>query len=139
MRHVVPHGGVAVLAGRAVTDAALMFSVGLVTLAVGFAVGLRTHVGVGPWLAALGLLYGAGIGIYHAGAEWGFWAGPMDCGGGTGANPAAVTDFLSSLKVTKVVDCSTASLRVLGVSLAGWSAAISTILASWAGTEALRS
>lgn len=90
-------------------------------------------------LAALGLLYGAGIGIYHAGAEWGFWAGPMDCGGGTGANPAAVTDFLSSLKVTKVVDCSTASLRVLGVSLAGWSAAISAILASWAGTEALRS
>ena len=29
-------------------------------------------------LAALGLLYGAGVGIYHAGAEWGFWPGPTD-------------------------------------------------------------
>ncbi|MFC6048568.1 disulfide bond formation protein B, partial [Methylobacterium hispanicum] len=26
-------------------------------------------------LAAAGLLYGAGLGVYHAGAEWGFWPG----------------------------------------------------------------
>ena len=31
------------------------------------------------------LLYGAGLGVYHAGAEWGFWPGPTDCGGGSGA------------------------------------------------------
>lgn len=89
-------------------------------------------------LAALGLLYGAGIGVYHAGAEWGFWQGPADCGGGTGANPGQVGDFLNSLQTTKVVDCSVAALRVLGVSLAGWSAAISAVLASYAGTAALR-
>lgn len=89
-------------------------------------------------LAALGLLYGAGIGVYHAGAEWGFWPGPADCGGGNGANPGQVGDFLNSLQTTKVVDCSVAALRVLGVSLAGWSAAISAVLASFAGTAALR-
>lgn len=89
-------------------------------------------------LAALGLLYGAGIGVYHAGAEWGFWPGPADCGGGTGANPGQIGDFLNSLQTTKVVDCSVAALRVMGVSLAGWSAVISAVLASFAGTAALR-
>jgi len=89
-------------------------------------------------LAALGLLYGAGIGIYHAGAEWGFWPGPSDCGGGTGANPGQIADFLNALQTTKVVDCSVAALRVLGVSLAGWNAAASFVLASLAGTAAAR-
>ena len=89
-------------------------------------------------LCALILLYGAGLGAYHAGAEWGFWPGPTDCGGGTGAAPAGVDDFLKSLQTTRVVDCSAAALRVLGVSLAGWSAVISAGLASLGGTAALR-
>ncbi|MFC6745342.1 disulfide bond formation protein B [Methylobacterium persicinum] len=89
-------------------------------------------------LAAIGLLYGAGVGVYHAGAEWGFWPGPTDCGGGTGANPAAVGDFMNALKSAHVVDCSVAAFRVVGVSLAGWSAVISFALASLAGTVALR-
>lgn len=89
-------------------------------------------------LAALGLLYGAGIGIYHAGAEWGFWPGPTDCGGGTGANPGQIGDFLNALQSTKVVDCSVAALRVLGVSLAGWNAVLAFALASLTGTAAVR-
>ena len=89
-------------------------------------------------LAALGLLYGAGLGVYHAGAEWGFWAGPSDCGGGSGANPGAVGDFLNALQSTRVVDCSTAAWRFLGVSLAGWNAAIAFVLASLSGTAALK-
>jgi disulfide bond formation protein DsbB len=89
-------------------------------------------------LAALGLLYGAGLGVYHAGAEWGFWPGPSDCGGGTGANPGQMGDFLNALQTTKVVDCSVAALRVLGISLAGWSALASAALASLAGSAALR-
>ena len=98
-----------------------------------------------PWLArlslglaALALLYGAATGVYHAGAEWGFWPGPADCGGGTGANPTGVSDFMNALQSTRVVDCSTAALRVLGISLAGWSALVSFALASLAGTAALR-
>jgi disulfide bond formation protein DsbB len=90
-------------------------------------------------LAALGLLYGAGLSVYHAGAEWGFWTGPSDCGGGTGPNPSNVGDFLNTLQTTRVVDCSTAAWRFLGVSLAGWNAVIAAILASIAGTAAAKS
>ncbi|WP_336486076.1 disulfide bond formation protein B [Methylobacterium nigriterrae] len=89
-------------------------------------------------LAALVLLYGAGLGVYHAGAEWGFWPGPTDCGGGSGANPDSVGDFLDALKTTRVVDCSTAAWRFLGVSLAGWNALIAAVLAALAGRAALR-
>lgn len=52
----LPVPSVAVLAGRAVTDAGLMLLVALVTLAVGFAVGFRTGVGPLAWLAAFALL-----------------------------------------------------------------------------------
>lgn len=89
-------------------------------------------------LAAAGLLYGAGVGVYHAGAEWGFWPGPSDCGGGTGVNPAAVGDFLNALQNTKVADCAVAAMRVLGVSLAGWNAVIAFVLASISGTAATK-
>ncbi|SDM71042.1 Disulfide bond formation protein DsbB [Methylobacterium phyllostachyos] len=89
-------------------------------------------------LAALGLLYGAGVGVYHAGAEWGFWPGPSDCGGGTGTNPGQVADFMNALQSTKVVDCSVAALRILGVSLAGWNAVLAFALAALAGTAAVR-
>ncbi|WP_163360119.1 disulfide bond formation protein B, partial [Enterobacter hormaechei] len=32
-------------------------------------------------LAALArvMAWGAGLGVYHAGAEWGFWQGPTSC------------------------------------------------------------
>jgi disulfide bond formation protein DsbB len=89
-------------------------------------------------LAALGLLYGAGLSVYHAGAEWALWPGPSDCGGGSGANPAAVGDFLNSLKTTRVADCSTAAWRLFGVSLAGWNALIAFGLAALSGTAALK-
>jgi disulfide bond formation protein DsbB len=84
---------------------------------------------------ALGL---AALGLLYAGAEWGLWRGPADCGGGTGANPGQIGEFLNALQATKVVDCSVAALRVAGVSLAGWSALISALLASFAGTAAVR-
>ncbi|KQU27691.1 disulfide bond formation protein DsbB [Methylobacterium sp. Leaf94] len=89
-------------------------------------------------LAALGLLYGAGLSVYHAGAEWSLWAGPTDCGGGAGANPSDVGDFLNALQSTRVADCSTAAWRLTGISLAGWNALIAFALASVAGTAALK-
>ena len=89
-------------------------------------------------LAALGLLYGTGLSVYHAGAEWAFWPGPSDCGGGTGAAPATVTDFRATLETTRVADCSTAAWRLFGVSLAGWNAVVAVVLASVSGTAAAK-
>jgi len=89
-------------------------------------------------LVALVLLVGAGLGAYHAGAEWGFWPGPSDCGGGTGAAPADVGDFLKSLETTRPVDCSAAAWRFLGLSLAGWNALIAAGLAALSAAAAWR-
>jgi len=68
--------------------------------------------------------YGAGLGIYQAGAEWAFWDGPNDCGGGA-ATPTSAADMLSALQSVKVVSCTEASWRMLGLSFAGWNAVAS--------------
>jgi disulfide bond formation protein DsbB len=77
------------------------------------------------------LLAGAGYGVYHAGIEWGFWQGPTACAGGAPSAPAG--DILSSLKGTqRVVSCSEAAWRFLGLSLAGYNVLIAGALASLA-------
>ena len=89
-------------------------------------------------LVALILLYGAVLGAYHAGVEWGFWLGPSDCGGGAGAAPGGVDDFLKDLGKAQVVDCSKAAWSFLGLSLAGWNAVIAAGLAAIAALAAIR-
>lgn len=89
-------------------------------------------------LVALVFLVSAGLGLHHAGVEWGFWPGPSDCGGGAGPAPGSVGDFLKELEGAKVVSCTEAAFRVLGLSLAGWNAVISLGLAAAAGRAATR-
>src|SRR4051812_3641353 len=57
-------------------------------------------------LVVTGLVFigGAGLGLYHAGAEWGWWPGPSDCGGGVTPTTNAA-DLLSSIQHTRVVSC----------------------------------
>jgi disulfide bond formation protein DsbB len=79
-------------------------------------------------------LVSAGLGIYHSGVEWGFFAGPNDCGGAPGAAAGSVGDFLKELETTRVVSCTEAAWRFAGLSLAGWNAVISlglVALALW--------
>ena len=92
---------------------------------------------IGLALLALVFLVSAGLGAYHAGVEWGFWAGPSDCGGGTGTAPAGVNDFLNSLQNVRPVSCTEAAWRFLGLSLAGWNVLISLALAGVAGWGAV--
>ncbi len=84
--------------------------------------------------AALGLLFllSAGLGAYHAGVEWQFWAGPSGCTGALTA-PAAIDDFLKQLATVKVVRCDAAALRIGGLSLAGWNVVASLALAALSG------
>lgn len=79
-------------------------------------------------LLALAFAVNAGLGVYHAGVEWGWWAGPSDCSGmgSIATNPA---DLLKSLSESRVVRCDEAPIRILGISLAGYSAVLSGFLA----------
>ncbi len=62
------------------------------------------------------------FGIYHAGVEWKFWQGPTTCTGGT------VTGGLPDL-TKKAVMCDQPAIRILGLSLAGWNAIVSAVVA----------
>ncbi len=97
------------------------YYVGLPLMLAGLVLARRAT-GAARILAGLGgvaLLVSAGIGGYQAGAEWGFWPGPTDCGGGTGPVTDA-TNLLAQLQSTRLVSCTETSLRVLGLSFAGW-------------------
>ncbi|MDK9697822.1 MAG: disulfide bond formation protein B [Siculibacillus sp.] len=75
-------------------------------------------------------LWGGSVGFYQAGAEWGYWPGPADCAGGGATIPTAASDLLGSLSKVKVVDCTKAQIRILGLSFAGWNVLASTGLVS---------
>lgn len=84
---------------------------------------------------AVGFLVNAGLGVYHSGIEWGWWAGPEGCSGG-GAIATTPDALLESLKAPQVIRCDEAALRIFGLSLAGYSAMISAVLAALAGLGA---
>jgi disulfide bond formation protein DsbB len=75
--------------------------------------------------AALG---NAVLGTYHAGVEWGFWQGPTDCTGPVG-NLGSASDLLKRLDTVKVIRCDEVQWRFLGLSLAGYNALISLLMA----------
>ncbi len=76
-------------------------------------------------------LFSAGFGAYHAGVEWGFWAGPDDCTG-TPAHASSSADFLHQLQTVRVVRCDAVAIRILGLSLAGWNVVVSLLIVALA-------
>ncbi len=115
-----------------------------IPLAIG-AIGL-IGAGRAPWaagligLAGLGLLANAGLGLYHAGVEWHWWAGPSTCTGGS-ALAQTPEEMLKQLQNQKIVRCDQPALYVLGLSLAAWNVPIGLGLAGlggWAANVLLR-
>jgi disulfide bond formation protein DsbB len=68
--------------------------------------------------AAIAMLWSAGLGVYHAGAEWAWWPGPADCGGGVDVRDAST--LLAQLQETRPPSCTDAAGRFAGLSFAGW-------------------
>jgi disulfide bond formation protein DsbB len=100
-----------------------------VALATGILAWLRAPrpILIAGFLAIAGLFaYGAGLGAYHAGVEWGLWTGP-DCTAGAGL-PASAGDLFSSLSRSRLVPCDQAAWRFLGLSLAGYNALIAAAI-----------
>lgn len=91
---------------------------------------------IGLWCLAAIFVISAGLGAYHAGVEWGLWLGPSDCGGGSAPVSGNVGDLLGQLNNIRVVSCTEAAWRFLGLSLAGWNVLISLGLAILAGVAA---
>jgi disulfide bond formation protein DsbB len=91
-------------------------------------------------LALLALIFvvSAGLGAYHAGVEWGFWPGPNDCGGAPAPAAGGMSEFLKQLETTRVVSCTEAAARFLGLSMAGWTVAVSLAIAGFAAFASLR-
>jgi disulfide bond formation protein DsbB len=87
----------------------------------------------GLLLIALIMFAGAVLAVYHAGIEWRWWQGPQACSGGAG-----LTGTLPDLSNLSVVRCDEAALRILGLSLAGWNAVISLLIAGLALAAACR-
>lgn len=78
------------------------------------------------FLVAMGYLANAGLGTYHAGAEWKFWPGPETCGGAAPATSAGT--LLKDLEGVKIVRCDEPALVFLGLSFAGWNVVGSLLL-----------
>lgn len=81
-------------------------------------------------IAGLMMVIGGGIGVYHAGVEWHFWAGPTTCSTSASSMTQNAGDLLNELSTIKGPSCTEAALRVLGISMAGWNVIASVILAA---------
>ncbi len=70
--------------------------------------------------------YGCGIGVYQAGAQWGFWKGPDECSGG--AMSLDASSLANTLKHVQVISCTEITWTFLGLSFAAWNAIASAVL-----------
>ena len=88
-------------------------------------IGLR---GVMPrgmlWLTFIAGSISAGLGSYHAGIEYGFWAGPAGCSANL-ALDGDIKTLTQQLLSTPLARCDEAPWSFFGLSMAGWNAIIS--------------
>jgi len=92
-----------------------------------FSAGHRRIAALALLAVGLGFLANAGLGVYHAGAEWNFWPGPTTCAGDL--QPLATAGgVLKDLGAARVARCDAASWRLFGLSFAGWNVVASVIL-----------
>jgi disulfide bond formation protein DsbB len=80
------------------------------------------------WYLAIAIVaalfaWGAYLGGFHSGVEWGFWPGPTAC---TGVGNDLSMDMLDDLQ--PVIGCDVVQFRFLGISLAGYNALISATI-----------
>lgn len=94
-------------------DAAIV----LALFAFGTRVDKASHVLVA--LAALAIMVSGGIGLFHAGVEYGWWEGITTCS--TTAAGVSLEDIMRA----PVVRCDVPQWTLLGISLAGFNAIIS--------------
>ena len=80
-------------------------------------------------VAAVCVLVSAGLGAFHAGVEYHWWAGPQAC---TGPAFAAGQSFIAAALATPMIRCDAAAWSLFGVSMAGYNALVSTLIGATA-------
>lgn len=80
------------------------------------------------FIVALAFLANAGLGVYHAGAEWKFWPGPDTCAAASQSLGAGAGGLLKELEATRVIRCDEAPWTFLGLSFAGWNVVTSFLI-----------
>ena len=106
-----------------------------VLLLIGISAGAARKVLLAGFVViAAGMLWNAGLGVYHSGVEWGWWPGPQDCSGPVNSLGSA-GNLLKKIESIRIVRCDEVQWRFLGLSLAGYNVLISlalVALALWA-------
>lgn len=88
-------------------------------------------------MAAAGVAMG--LAVYHAGVELQYWAGPSHCSGGVGDLATLSTaELMARLQSAPVTRCDEIAWSFLGISMAGWNALFSAMLAGVWGLAAVR-
>ena len=70
----------------------------------------------------------AGIGLFHAGVEYRWWAGPQACSGSIPTGLSA-EELKKALFAARMVRCDETAWSMWGISMAGWNALLSASLA----------
>jgi len=78
--------------------------------------------------AITALVVSAAIAVFHVGIEYHWWTGPLACSGGVplGLSPEQLKRYLFS---AKMVRCDAPAWQMWGISMAGWNAILSAVLA----------
>ena len=74
------------------------------------------------------MLWNTGLSTYHAGVEWKWWQGPIDCSGPID-KIGSVTNMLNQLQRISLVRCDEAAIRIFGISMSGYDVLVSLFLA----------
>lgn len=83
---------------------------------------------VGTLIVAGLFAWGAYLGAYHSGVEWGWWPGPTAC---TGTGVGVSFGDLNNINATRVVPCDEPQIRILGLSFAGLNAIVSVLITGY--------
>lgn len=81
-----------------------------------------------PALGALAALSTAAVGAYHAGVERGWWPGPDTCTSGD-IGGLSTDDLMNQIMNAPMVRCDDIAWQLMGISMAGWNAILSLVLA----------
>ncbi|MBH1993379.1 MAG: disulfide bond formation protein B [Sphingomonadaceae bacterium] len=74
-------------------------------------------------LAAIAIAISGGIGLFHAGVEYGWWEGLTACS--TSPTSGSTADILQQIMATPITRCDVAPWSLLGISLAGYNGLLS--------------